>query len=380
MDRRRLDAAHEAFSSWVESSGEKFTTFADCDILRREEIDYKLDHRGLARSVLGLNRDFGSLRAGVGEILLRTQQALQRAGNLLQNVIQRYGTDHAAVVAFFHPREHQHELERLLYGLLTADRRDPSEEFDALCEFLRDVKGFGCQWAPMSYLLFLIDSDRYFPVRAGYFQQLLSYYGVDSPFGGRVTWSRYRTLLDLAGELRDNLAPYEPRHAVDIQSYMYVVAHQLSCAEQPLTRGPAPRPFAEELRRRRRIAANRETVGMLGEQYVVEQERERLQPELARKVRAVSWESDGYGYDIISYEVDGREVHIEVKATSQSEPICFYLSAHEAEVAEAEGEQWRLYLVTEVERNPRVCRMGNVVTDPPEGWTPSVSGWRFDRR
>lgn len=381
VERRRLDAGHEAFVGWSESNGAEFGTFAQCDALRREEIDYKIDHRGLARSVLGLNDDFRSLGAGDGEILRRVQRALRESANLLQNVIQRYGTDHRAVVAFFHPREHEAKLELLLRDLLTADRRDPGGEFDALCDFLRSVNGFGCQWAPMSYLLFLIDSDRYFPVRAGYFQQLLTYYGVNTPFGGEVTWSRYRVLLDLADVLRDYLSPHEPRHAVDIQSYMYVVAHQLTSAEQALARGPAPRPFDEELQRRRNRAVDREMVGMLGEQYVVEKERERLQPELARKVRAVAWDSDDYGYDIISYEPDGSEIHIEVKSTSRSEEWAteFHLSAHEAEVAEAEGDQWRLYRVTEVFRNPQMHPMGNVVTDPPEGWRQSVSAYCYSR-
>jgi hypothetical protein len=386
IDRRRLDAAHQALLQWLRENGEEhFTSFASSDVLRENEIDYKLDHRGLAREVLDLRGEFPDLIPGEGEILARTQQALRRAANLLQNVIERYGTTHAGVVAFFHPGEHATEVERLTQQLLTAEVRDPSTEFDELCDYLRSVDGFGCQWAPMSYLLFLLDSGRYFPIHSGQFANLLNFYEVEEPFAGKVTWERYQVLLDVAEELGDYLAPYEPRHAVDIQSYMYMVSHSewLPVARSILEEGPEPRPFEEELKRRRKNAENRETVGMLGEQYVVEKERENLvaHPELARNVRAVAWESDEYGYDIISFEPDGTEIHIEVKATSRSEGWAnqFHLSAHEAEVAAAEPKQWRLYRVTDVERNPQIQCLGNVVTDPPEGWSRSVNSFCYRR-
>ena len=85
------------------------------------------------------------------------------------------------------------------------------------------------------------------------------------------------------------------------------------------------------------------------------------------------------GYDVISYEPDGRRSisrsgHLALGGVELSS-----ISAHEAEVAAAEREQWRLYRVTDVLRNPRMHCMGNVVTDAPGGWSRSVSGYCYSR-
>ncbi|MGI5818090.1 MAG: hypothetical protein ACOX9R_08325 [Armatimonadota bacterium] len=112
IDRRSPDATHPTFERWLTENGEEhFTSFAVSDVLRENEIDYKLDHRGLAREVLDLRGDSPDLVPGEGDILHRARQALKRAENLLQDVIERYGTTHAAVVAFLHPGEHATEVE-----------------------------------------------------------------------------------------------------------------------------------------------------------------------------------------------------------------------------------------------------------------------------
>jgi hypothetical protein len=65
---------------------------------------------------------------------------------------------------------------------------------------------------------------------------------------------------------------------------------------------------------------NRE-LGKAGEEFVLEVERKSLtkmeRPDLARKIRWVSAEDgDGAGYDILSFEPNGRERLIEVKTTN----------------------------------------------------------------
>lgn len=82
---------------------------------------------------------------------------------------------------------------------------------------------------------------------------------------------------------------------------------------------------------------NNQLLGDFGEQKVLAYEKERLQkigkPHLADKVKRVSLESDSYGYDILSFEVDqfGREneINIEVKTTVNNAKTPFYLTRNE---------------------------------------------------
>lgn len=93
-------------------------------------------------------------------------------------------------------------------------------------------------------------------------------------------------------------------------------------------------------------------IGDSGEKKVVQQEKERLlkagKTNLAQKVHIV--DSDAYGYDVESFDENGNPKHIEVKtSTSSSNDICFYISAHEVEVAKMDDayELHYLYCVKE---------------------------------
>ena len=61
-------------------------------------------------------------------------------------------------------------------------------------------------------------------------------------------------------------------------------------------------------------------IGDRGEELVLRNEIEKLKAwgfsdDVLSKVRRVSLESDDYGYDILTFDKDGREVYLEVKTT-----------------------------------------------------------------
>lgn len=96
-----------------------------------------------------------------------------------------------------------------------------------------------------------------------------------------------------------------------------------------------------------REAQNR-SLGAAGELFALSFERWRLVQQgagqLADKVRHVSVEEgDGLGYDIRSFDVDGRERFIEVKTTGFGERTPFYVSANEARFARDHQDNFRLY-------------------------------------
>ena len=105
-----------------------------------------------------------------------------------------------------------------------------------------------------------------------------------------------------------------------------------------------------------RDARNR-ALGKAGEEAVFAEEQRQLRAagreDLARRTRWTSQEDgDGYGYDIASFEPDGREKLIEVKTTNGWERTPFHLSANELAVADARREAWQLVRVWDFARQP----------------------------
>lgn len=95
-------------------------------------------------------------------------------------------------------------------------------------------------------------------------------------------------------------------------------------------------------------SARARKIGLLGEVLVVEFERQRLtdcgRKDLAKKVIHVAKEKgDGAGYDVLSYFEDGREMFIEVKATTLGARTDFLISANEIAFSSEFADQYRLY-------------------------------------
>jgi len=93
-------------------------------------------------------------------------------------------------------------------------------------------------------------------------------------------------------------------------------------------------------------------LGNRGEKIVMDLESERLKDagrnDLAKKIERVSLKSDSYGYDILSFENDGTERYIEVKATrSRVGTANFFLTANEFNKA-MQLSNYFIYMVYDV--------------------------------
>ena len=64
-------------------------------------------------------------------------------------------------------------------------------------------------------------------------------------------------------------------------------------------------------------------------------------------------DGDGYGYDIASFEADGRERLIEVKTTNGWERTPFHISRNELAVADARRDDWQLVRLWNFAREPK---------------------------
>ena len=134
-----------------------------------------------------------------------------------------------------------------------------------------------------------------------------------------------------------------------------------------LSNQPAPQELDLMLRiaRKSDVAGRDErnrALGRAGEERVLAYERSVLRSagrdDLARKVRWVSEEDgDGAGYDIASFERDGRSRLIEVKTTNGWDRTPFHITRNERTVAEVRRGEWCLFRLWNFSREPKAFEL-----------------------
>jgi hypothetical protein len=131
-----------------------------------------------------------------------------------------------------------------------------------------------------------------------------------------------------------------------------------------------PEPLKRLLRKfdpAARDARNR-VLGRQGEEQIVLFERTQLdgagRSDLSRKVRWVSEEDgDGAGYDILSFDRDGKERLLEVKTTIGHQTTPFFLTENERSLSQERPDAFRLVRLYDFQRLPRAFEL----TPPLEG-------------
>ena len=66
---------------------------------------------------------------------------------------------------------------------------------------------------------------------------------------------------------------------------------------------------------------------------------------------------DGAGYDVLSFEENGRERFIKVKTTAYAKETPFFINAGEISFANSHEPEFRLYRVFEFRRAPRLFEL-----------------------
>ncbi|QJR10491.1 hypothetical protein DSM104443_01555 [Usitatibacter rugosus] len=190
-----------------------------------------------------------------------------------------------------------------------------------------------------------------FPYIVGYkprgnYQTLLAEVVADKLFGSSRLCATAREDANLAGiapEINDVLAVLTdaPRARQSRQ-----------VLEKPICR---PRLSVNYLE----LEARNRSLGLAGEKFVIEFERARLarmgRGHLAERVEHCSLSrGDSIGFDILSFEDDGRERLIEVKTTKYGEETPFFASHNEVEVSESNVDRYYLYRLFQFRISPRL--------------------------
>lgn len=124
---------------------------------------------------------------------------------------------------------------------------------------------------------------------------------------------------------------------------------------------PARRDYlAQEARNR--------SLGKAGELFVLDLEAQRLhaagKKRLADRIEHVAaTQGDGLGFDVLSFEEDGRERLIEVKTTSFDELTPFFVSRNELARSKADAPSYLLYRVFDFRNRPRLFSLTGEISD-----------------
>lgn len=119
-----------------------------------------------------------------------------------------------------------------------------------------------------------------------------------------------------------------------------------------VVRKPVKRNYLE-------IEARNQTLGRAGENFILEFEEKRLwqggRKDLASRIQHVSdTQSDQLGFDISSFELDGRDKLIEVKTTQFGERTPFFASKNEVNVSVAREREYHLYRLFNFTKQPKL--------------------------
>ena len=112
--------------------------------------------------------------------------------------------------------------------------------------------------------------------------------------------------------------------------------------------------------------ARNRSLGRAGELFVLDLEARRLhaagKKALSERVEHVAaTQGDGLGFDVLSYEEDGRERLIEVKTTAFGERTPFFVSRSELARSEADAERYHLYRVFDFRDHARLFKLPGAI-------------------
>lgn len=190
----------------------------------------------------------------------------------------------------------------------------------------------------------------------------------------------YKPAFNFQGSLVDAVARWLAAHPAwlspDTRTSLAGTAAPLQVREAPtLWIGPPPTvsnmPPPDELAQMQAIArrfdvaerdARNRALGRAGEERIVLHERSSLvttgRNDLADQVRWISeQDGDGAGYDIASFEMDGRPRLIEVKTTNGWERTPFHISRNELAVSEERRRDWCMVRLWNFAREPRAFEL-----------------------
>lgn len=114
--------------------------------------------------------------------------------------------------------------------------------------------------------------------------------------------------------------------------------------------------------------AHNASLGRAGEDFVVAYERARLRASgkdnLGEQIEHIAeTKGDGLGFDVLSFEIDGKERFIEVKTTAFAKETPFCVTRNELEFSKCFSTQFQLYRLFEFRKVPRMFSLSGAINE-----------------
>ncbi len=285
---------------------------------------------------------------------------------------------------------------------LKANRENEKLLFDFYKTKIEDENAFnqfyefGFSYQLIAYLFFIKNYQKYMPISQEQFDKIFNSLEIDFKTSHNCSWENYLEYNELIKQFRKHLSQrFQNVSLLDAHSFLWIYGFQFDNSEEK----EKPKSRETESRKRKGIELFEEKskpeleiyqpkkvidlesltnsedeidyienhrklmdIGKLAERIVFENEIEFLKtdfPELAKKVRMVS-NNPKLGFDILSFETDGNQKQIEVKAISVNKNIkSFIISRNEFSKSKIYSNYY-VYCVTEINsENPKIFRIKN---------------------
>ncbi len=146
--------------------------------------------------------------------------------------------------------------------------------------------------------------------------------------------------------------------SVNFQRFIVEAPKTADKAAEPKSNYAIPNRMASKRDYTAREARNA-ALGKAGELLTLEYEEFRLRSagkkQLAEKIEHVSYtQGDGLGFDILSFELTGKERFIEVKTTAFAKETPFFASRNEVDFAREASTQFHLYRLFDFRKAPKL--------------------------
>jgi len=375
INEKTFEYALSEFKNIVEKdTNENLVEFKTNNFIEEHE-NYKYEVLNQAKNKL-LTKTWKENEIGKGKILKAVKDSIQT------NVIYNYETHQNNLIDWrkkdnFSKLKANPQNEKLLFEFFKSKIKD-EKAFDQFSEL-----GFSYQL--IAYLFFIKNSQKYLPISQTRFDLIFSSLNIDLKTSHNSSWENYQEFVGIIKQFQNYLkTKFNGIELLDAHSFLWIYGFQFEKPKEKIevktkTKKTVEKKKPELPNYEPRKAVDLENlvepeteidyieqlkkqmeIGDLAEEIVLNNEMEFLSqefPDLAEKVRSVA-NNPKLGFDIISFETDGTQKQIEVKAISTNKSNkSFFLTRNELRKSK-EYPNYYLYCVSELSsEKPKILRI-----------------------
>ncbi|MDO9276397.1 MAG: DUF3883 domain-containing protein [Lutibacter sp.] len=375
ITQKTFDYVFSEFKNIVEkNTNENLVDFRTNSFVDENE-NYKYAVLEQAKNSL-LTKTWKENEIGNGRILKAVKDSIQT------NVIYNYQSNQNNLIDWrkkdnFSKLKANKNNEKLLFDFFKSKIQD-EQAFDLFSEL-----GFSYQL--IAYLFFIKNPQKYLPISQTRFDSIFSSLNIDLKTSHNSSWENYIEYIGVIKQVQNFLkTKFNGIELLDAHSFLWIYGYQFDdpiekIQTKPISKKPVEKEKPILPNYQPKMAVDLETlvepeseidyieqlkrqmeIGNLAEEIVLNSEREFLNenfPDLANNIRSVA-NNPKLGFDIISFETDGTQKQIEVKAISVNKSNKnFILTRNELNKSKTYPNYY-LYCVTEINSDePKILRI-----------------------